>query len=189
MKSSDIPAIITYAICTGIGGKIFYQYFVTGDVFSLLFFLPIFAVVSLIAFFIPVNFAPFRIKKPFRGLANWAMLMLLTWSVVYGHDYAMNRSKVVLFADFYWDSGIDFYLRENGTYKAVETGWTTEGPKYGKYRIDGNRIILEGDLYIGIARINDTLVYDSTGLHFQLDIKWKDIDSGVMTIQANKLFD
>jgi len=189
MKISDIPAVITYAICAGIGGKIFYQYFVAGDVFWLLYLLPLFVIVSLFAFFIPVGFAPLGIKKPFRGIANWAIFIFITWLLIYGHDYAMNRSKVVLFADYYWNSGIDLYLRKNGTYKAVKTGWTTDGPKYGKYRIDGNRIILEGDLYIGIARMNDTLIYDSKGLHFKLDSEWKGIHGDVMAIQINELFD
>jgi hypothetical protein len=189
MKLEDIPAITLYAVSVATGSIVLYHFMTPAGDLSFLFLLPIFCIVSLISWFLPVSFAPLGIRKPFRSMANWATLMLLVWCIEYGYNYAMNRSKVVLFADFYWDAGIDLYLRENGTYKVVERGWIADDLKYGKYRVDGNRIITDGGLYLGIARLNDTLMYDSTGLHFQLDIKWKDMDSGVMTIQANKLFD
>ncbi len=190
MKLEDIPAIMLYALCIVTGSFVFY-YIITpaGGLGFYVFFLPIFGVVSLITWFLPVSFAPLGIRKPFRGMANWATLMLLVCCAEYGYHYGMNRSKVVFHADFYWDAGIDLYLRENGTYKAIEDVSIGGDLKYGKYRIDGNRIILEGDLYIGNARMNDTLIYDSKGLHFKLDSEWKGIHGDVMVIQINELFD
>lgn len=181
--------IVLYATCIYAGGAIMYMFISGWPDFSILHLTPVFAILSLIIFFVPVNFALFGIKKQFRGLAYWAMLIFLTWSVLYGYNFLMNRSKVLLFADFYWDAGIDLYLRENGTYKAIERGWIHDELKYGKYRLEGNHVILSGALYIGISRMNDTLVYDSAGLHFKLDSQWKSINGGTMTVQVNEFFD
>ncbi|MBX2928998.1 MAG: hypothetical protein KF852_14270 [Saprospiraceae bacterium] len=133
MKLSDIPAIILYAICMYLGGIVFYQYITLAGGIGFLYSALFFSIVSLIAFFIPVSFALFGIRKPFRGLAYWTILMFLTWSGVYACNFLNNRSKVLLFAHFYWDAGIDLYLRENGTYKAIERGWIHDELKYGKY--------------------------------------------------------
>ena len=179
--------MIPHALSTLIGGFIFYQLITVGIGFEIILFGPLFITFSFIAFIIPVPFKVFDNTKRYRGIALWITLLSLTIPTLLAYEFLRNLSHEVLVAEFHWDDGIELHLRKNGSYKAINYGVAHAYQHYGRYKIDGNQIIIR-HIEFGNAAIKDTLTYDSLGLHFKLEEEWEGITEGVMSIKKNELF-
>ena len=187
MKSSQAALIFLYGLCIICYGWLLYTSLTgqsgLGQPGVLLFFI----VLSLIVFVFPNDLPFFGLGRRFRGVAYWAILVLLTHCGVYSYYLLDNTSEDVLVAEFYWDAGIELHLRADGTYKALEKGLIGNELYYGRYRVEGDYLILEGTLHLGSSPLKDTLTYDSAFLHFQLEAPWKRINEGSMKIVMNEL--
>ncbi len=136
----------------------------------------------------PVDYSSHKISAYFKGVVIWLVLMFLTYFIALSYDYVKNRSENVFIAEFSWEASIELFLRKNGTYKAINNNWLSSDLHYGRYKVDGNNIIIDGDLKFGNSKFQKTLVYDSLGLHFWLEEAWDNIDEGTMTVKMNELF-
>lgn len=180
--------IIVYLICILFATFLFNQ-IITGCLgLEVGIFGSIFLAFSIITFLIPIGRDILGVHKYCRGVVLWFLLMLLTFTSIIIYHAIRNITKDVLVAEYFWESSIELHLRKNGTYRVFNTDWVTGYSYYGKYKIEGNNIIMLKKLKFGGSNIKDTLKYDYRGIHFKLDKEWKSINSGVMKIKKNELF-
>lgn len=187
MQSSQAALILLYLLCMSCYGWLRYSVLTGQSAIGLLGILLAFVVLSLIVFFFPNELGWFKIGRRFRGVVYWAVLLMLTHWGVYGYYLLDNSSEDVLVAEVYWDAGIELHLRADGTYKALEKNIISDALRYGRYRLDSNRLILDGKLHIGSTPLKDTLTYDALFLYFELETPRKKSTEGMMKITMNEL--
>lgn len=188
--SSYILAAFFLLICIFSGGVLFYGWITVGIGIEALLFTPLFIFSSIIVFFTPIKHHLFGVEKYFRGVVIWLFAVILTTIILFTYNFLRNQSKDLLIADFYWDAGIELHLRENGTYKVINEDWMSGGVSYGKYKIEGDKILISGNLKLGISTLIDTLYLgaDSSSLNFKLEEEWKGLAEDQMHITKDLIF-
>ena len=104
------------------------------------------------------------------------------------YHYINNKSKTIFISEFYWESGIELHLRENGTFKVINDDWFSGSVSYGDYTKFEKNIVIEDEIRLGNSIMKDTLRLDSLGLHFELEEEWEGIINGKMEVRKNEIF-
>lgn len=185
-----VMAIIIHLFCIFLGGILFYQWLTVGIGIEGVLLKPAFILLSVLGIIAYVQYDFSDNPKYIPGIAIWGLAMTLTFATLKTYNYLRNRSENILITKFYWDSGIDLYLRQNGSYKVVNTDWMSGYVSYGRYRIKENHIITNKNLNFGTVEMIDTLTLTSDSLHvyFRLNEEWKGISEGEMLIEMDSLF-
>lgn len=190
-----ILMILIYPAYMISGGMLFYDIITgTGGLEELL-LIPVFLLFSVISIFSPVKVNRLDLPRYVWGFLLWLFLTATTFLTLWSYNFLRNRSPEVLTAKFFMEQGVNIYLRENGTYKAINNDMLSTSVSYGSYEIQDTLLILNSgllnrDLRVGSARIRDTLILspDSSGLLFKLDRTWRGLDSEKMRIEKDELF-
>jgi len=160
-----------------------FQYFTVGFGLEWVFMVPLILGLGLVSAFLPPLVRLKWIDPLLQGLANWMILMAAGTFIIWAYVYIRDMPQTVLRGSYYWESGLDIEFRENGTYKAVNSGMGGASAHYGQYKAVGKHLITDHDLYLGIARLKDTLTLDSNGLYFELEEPYRGIEADTMNVE------
>lgn len=129
------------------------------------------ALVSLTILLISTSYTIKKEWEPSRlGFAIFGIAFILITFTSIGYKVLLDSPAILLHATYDGRSKVDLYLRENMTVKCEENHILGVNESYGKYRMNGDTLILENVniRYCGNVLVS-TLIFEEDYIRFLID--------------------
>jgi len=179
MNFLNILRILSLIVNVFLAGFVFYEIITnTLGIFSVI-MLPVLFISTLMAILLPAKRKFKNVHKFFSSFIIWTLIMSVTLLAVFAFVKLRDSSEIIHAVSQYHSSltptkDFDLDFRKNGTFKMRSFYTTGEKVQYGKYKLEGDRIILLDDITSGIYKLNDTLVIQEKGIAFEYISSHKD---------------